>query len=172
MKPKILWMIDGKGWGWDHRASYLEMLLPNYEHIKIYAGSKLSDEDYARLIATLKPDIVVCPHPAGFRFFEKFDNVISILSGPRPFQRIAVWLCDGVGWGFDNRATLLASLLKDYKHILLPPRNIGIENLKAGLAKIRPDVIVGTITAMKYLNTFENAVTTLDSSRALEGWKR
>lgn len=58
-KPRVLWIADGKNWGWDIRAHAVSALLPQYRHKITYGAFRTLEEVIIEMIE-FNPDIVVC----------------------------------------------------------------------------------------------------------------
>ena len=80
MKPIICWIIDVPGWAYANRAEQLAACLPQYEH-------RFVEYPKVGFLPLLGSDIVVCPDPRLFPFFEACGKVVLNLNAVKIFMR-------------------------------------------------------------------------------------
>lgn len=92
---KILWIVDGVGWGYDNVAKAIEKELPNYQHVRIWkvrirvvtkAGSGFvceKDDSFQSRIDDIDADVIVSMNPMNKRFLENKKRAIVRFSGSR-----------------------------------------------------------------------------------------
>ena len=87
MKPTILWLTDGKNWGFDIRANILSKLLTNFNSKQVIASGK-REIDLVREIREVKADIILSMNQRGLRFISKKDaeKVVVGLSSIRSLK--------------------------------------------------------------------------------------
>lgn len=86
-KKKILWIVDGKGWGWDTKARELSKRLPTFAH-QIVNPTLACFEDltvFKEDILKEGFDVIVCFAVTLVNFFagEEFPPVITSLTSSR-----------------------------------------------------------------------------------------
>ena len=93
--PKILWLVDGVGWGYDNLANAIKKELPMYEHIMLskdltraliygrncFVGK--GDNDFEKRIDNVNADIVISMNPKNSRFLKNKKRSILRFSGER-----------------------------------------------------------------------------------------
>ncbi len=92
---KILWIVDGVGWGYDNLSKAVEKALPEYHHIRIWRifvkvsiegknGFVSEDvESYQKRIDDMNADIIVSMNPESEKFLTNKQSGIMRLSGER-----------------------------------------------------------------------------------------
>lgn len=92
---KILWIVDGSGWGYDNLSKAVEKALPEYLHIRIWkvvvrvlidgkSGFVCEDdESFQKRIDDVNADTVVSMNPGNERFLTNKQTGIMRLSGER-----------------------------------------------------------------------------------------
>lgn len=92
---KILWIVDGVGWGYDNIAKAIEKKLPNYQHVRIWKirigvvtkeGSGLvveKDDGFQGRIDDVNADIIMSMNPMNKRFLKNKKRAILRFSGVR-----------------------------------------------------------------------------------------
>lgn len=92
---KILWIVDGVGWGYDILSAAIAKELPGYEHVRIarnfirvIANEKSGfiyepDEDFQKRIDTVDADLIISMNPQNKRFLRNKKRAIVRFSGTR-----------------------------------------------------------------------------------------
>lgn len=92
---KILWIVDGVGWGYDNLSIAVEKELPEYEHVRI--SKKVSraivlgqnafvcegDEVFQKRIDGIEADVIISMNPMNKRFLKNKKRAIVRFSGIR-----------------------------------------------------------------------------------------
>ena len=87
VKPKILWVTDGVGWGFDIRMKAVSKLLSNYEHIK-FASREITHKMVLNEIKTKNPDIIMVMSPKFMSYLgDHSDKIILTLPSFRSIGR-------------------------------------------------------------------------------------
>ena len=95
---KVLWIVDGVGWGYDNLSKAVEKELPDYEHIMI--AKKLTrvvisgksgficedDKKFLKRIESVKADVIVSMNPMNKRFLKNKSKSIVRFSGMRALK--------------------------------------------------------------------------------------
>jgi hypothetical protein len=81
----ILWITDGKKWGWDNKYWRLSKLLPQFRHFRIdrHLVHRTKMRQYVKW---LKPDIIVCFPTHFIHTLEGVKNVIAYIPGIRHLE--------------------------------------------------------------------------------------
>ncbi len=96
--PKILWIVDGVGWGYDNLSKAIEKELPNYSHVMIakkclrvmYNNGKTGfvcekDSEFQKRLDEIDADIILSMNPMNKRFL-KGKRAIVRISGMRALK--------------------------------------------------------------------------------------
>ena len=92
---KILWIVDGVGWGYDNLSRAIGKELINYEHetiakkfVRVIVDGQSgfvceSDKDFMNRIDKIDADIIVSMNPMNKRFLRDKSKAIIRFSGMR-----------------------------------------------------------------------------------------
>ncbi len=83
MKKTVVWLCDVEGWAYDGRATQLIAQLKDYDHKKIYVVGRKPGIVEA---AIKEADIIVCMYVQYMELLRKFNNVVTLIGGMRPFE--------------------------------------------------------------------------------------
>lgn len=85
-KPLIMWLIDGKGWGYDNMFGAIVRHLPQYRHVAIFRSAFDTDEFFLTRIRAAQPEIIMMMNPGMFKWFPRnfeFKTVIARIATKR-----------------------------------------------------------------------------------------
>ncbi len=93
-KIKILWLVDGVGWGFDNLSRAIEKELPNYEHIMLSRDIRQSydktggikyecDNGVMKRVGAIKADMIISMNPTNIKFLRNKSKSIIRFSGER-----------------------------------------------------------------------------------------
>ena len=81
-RPRILWLVDCKGWGWDIRFRTMQKAMPEYEMLEFnYIG--MTFEQLNERILKINADLVMCLPIALLPQLACKENVIATLTSYR-----------------------------------------------------------------------------------------
>ena len=92
---KILWLIDGVGWGYDILSAAIAKELPGFEHVMLSRNPKRreeggrwilsadGDEGFMKNIDEVDADLIVSMSPRNKRFLRNKSKAIVRFSGIR-----------------------------------------------------------------------------------------
>jgi len=91
---KILWIVDGVGWGYDNLSKAIAEKLTQYEHVMIAkkvkrvmfggkSGFICEDDDFIQRVDAIDADLIVSMNPNNKRFIRNKQKGIVRLSGIR-----------------------------------------------------------------------------------------
>jgi hypothetical protein len=86
-KPKVIWIVDGKDWGWDIRARNLIPLLPDYRHKVIHGNQRIMEQIFTDIIA-YEPDIIVCNPIVLMPFIPYLERTVFVLTSQRLLNQL------------------------------------------------------------------------------------